>query len=475
MEQVKLTGKQLKEYIDKEADKIITSLLESRKRNKKRINEGGHLYGHNEDGTPFTNSKETWRGVKGTTFISHGEWSDPEIWYKGKELNANDIEDGLWSWYQEECSENGEQPTEQGYEQWMETQDLAGYLDDVLFGMNESKQKKYISDKLTNYVVESFKRKTGASSLNEDTGNGLYSEIRFVQGGDDDYNEIERMFCGEEDAYCEGNSQPVIDYLAQWDSDENNLTTNQPRIARYDTSYSDENGVYTLLYNSSVGGCFLLYRNANEKEIDWYEQNGSQMSESKLRENVEQGEDILNMVRSMRSNVLDLSEDGYGILHVDYDPQTNELYAGYATNTGIPKNFSIQYDTDFSLDENLQALVEEIYNTPVNESVKKTKKKYIYEAVSYDDFGTISEVLEQCGWAYSDAYEVRNRKTGQMGMRYVIEPYPNNLNGTKPCDLETLKQKIIEFVGQENVIFSEGQHVQAPEIKNMSMVIIDNE
>lgn len=76
---------------------------------------------------------------------------------------------------------------------------------------------------------------------------------------------------------------------------------------------------------------------------------------------------IKKLVNSMRSHTLDLSEDGYGVLDVDYDPQTNELYAGYSTNAGTPKNFTIQYDDDFSLDENLQALVEEIFNNPPTE------------------------------------------------------------------------------------------------------------
>ena len=180
--QVIFTRKELNEYIDEQANIIIEKMFKNKNKiseNRERfktekrltnkifesmmwkmglkksvrlnetIGEAGHLYGHYEDGTPFTNSTDTWRGVKGTTFISHGELSDPEIWYKGKELNANDIEDGLWDWYKEECSENNEQPTEQGYEQWLETQDLASYLDDVLLGMNESKRRntsKYVNE-----------------------------------------------------------------------------------------------------------------------------------------------------------------------------------------------------------------------------------------------------------------------------------------------------------------------------------------
>lgn len=132
------------------------------------------------------------------------------------------------------------------------------------------------ANKLTKKILsEVTKRIKGNKKLNEQEGSGLWAEIRFVQGGDDDYEQIEQMFCGDDPVYCEGNSQPVIDYLKQWDGDECEITPNQPRIARNDTSYADENGEYTLLYNSSIGGDFLLYRPANEQEIAWYENNGS--------------------------------------------------------------------------------------------------------------------------------------------------------------------------------------------------------
>lgn len=101
-----------------------------------------------------------------------------------------------------------------------------------------------------------------------------------------------------------------------------------------------------------------------------------QITSAAIREALEDyaegaNQDILKMVHSMRSNILDLSEDGYGVLYVDYDPRTNELFAGYGSNAGISKNFTIQYDSDYTLDQNLEALVDEIYNTPVTESKKK--------------------------------------------------------------------------------------------------------
>lgn len=85
---ITINESKLKQYIEEQVKRIIC--------------EGGHLYGHDGDGNAFTNSEETYRGVEGSRFISHGEWSDPEIWYNGKSANANDVEDMMWEYYKEE-------------------------------------------------------------------------------------------------------------------------------------------------------------------------------------------------------------------------------------------------------------------------------------------------------------------------------------------------------------------------------------
>ena len=101
----------------------------------------------------------------------------------------------------------------------------------------------------------------------------LYAVIRVCQSSDDDYNRVEAVFSGLEAGCCEGNSQPVIKYLSEWDDEFNELQEEEPYLAKgTDTQYKDENGIYTLLYNSSVGGAFLLYREANDDERRWYEE-----------------------------------------------------------------------------------------------------------------------------------------------------------------------------------------------------------
>jgi len=44
-----------------------------------------------------------WYGIENVGFIWHGAWSDPEIEYKGKRINATIVEDTMWERFREEC------------------------------------------------------------------------------------------------------------------------------------------------------------------------------------------------------------------------------------------------------------------------------------------------------------------------------------------------------------------------------------
>jgi len=92
----------------------------------------GHIYFKDENGNVFTNSKETYRGVAGSTFISHGEWADGEVAYDGELMNANDPEDYMWGDYVYDCQNDGVEPSEEGFETWIEEQGGADYVRDVL-------------------------------------------------------------------------------------------------------------------------------------------------------------------------------------------------------------------------------------------------------------------------------------------------------------------------------------------------------
>lgn len=100
----------------------------------------------------------------------------------------------------------------------------------------------------------------------------------------------------------------------------------------------------------------------------------------------------------------------------------------------------------------------------------KIIKKCINEAQNVD-FYEFVDLLERNGWAYSNYYEVSN-KSGQTGIRYELEKYPNNLDGVKPVSVEELEQDLKNTFG-DGVIISKGHYRYAPEIKNISVIILD--
>ena len=55
----------------------------------------------------FMKEYPNWYGIENVGFIWHGSWSDPEIEYKGKRINATIVEDTMWERYKEECEEQG--------------------------------------------------------------------------------------------------------------------------------------------------------------------------------------------------------------------------------------------------------------------------------------------------------------------------------------------------------------------------------
>ena len=131
---IRLTEGDLHRIIENSVKKI---LKENRRRNR-MISEAGHIYHKDEDGNDWANPTYLYRGVPTAIFFWNGNL--PEIFWKGSELNAEDVEDSLWQSYEDECRENGDEPTEDGFEDWVEQQGtdyIASTLDEVAMAMNQ--------------------------------------------------------------------------------------------------------------------------------------------------------------------------------------------------------------------------------------------------------------------------------------------------------------------------------------------------
>lgn len=58
-------------------------------------------------------------GIYGIKYISHGCWSDPELFWHGKSFNYYDVETYFWDSYVEKCEEDGTPPDEDKFDDWM--------------------------------------------------------------------------------------------------------------------------------------------------------------------------------------------------------------------------------------------------------------------------------------------------------------------------------------------------------------------
>ena len=95
----------------------------------------------------------------------------------------------------------------------------------------------------------------------------------------------------------------------------------------------------------------------------------------------------------------------------------------------------------------------------LNESMEEEETDY--------DMALI-DTLSECGWSFHNFYTVESKSTGKTGTRYEIDK-----DSKDSCSVDKLKQRILSVIPKELVIFSEGQHRYAPEMKQLSVVLLD--
>ena len=68
---------------------------------------------------------------------------------------------------------------------------------------------------------------------------------------------------------------------------------------------------------------------------------------------------------SLRTNTLGEfkdSENNETVLYIEFNDEKQCINVGTSSNCGLITRFSINYDDDFSLDQNLQDVLDEVYN-----------------------------------------------------------------------------------------------------------------
>lgn len=68
---------------------------------------------------------------------------------------------------------------------------------------------------------------------------------------------------------------------------------------------------------------------------------------------------------SLRTNILGEfkdSENNETVLYIEFDDERQCINVGTVSNCGLITKFSVNYDNDFSLDQNIENVLEEVYN-----------------------------------------------------------------------------------------------------------------
>lgn len=83
-------------------------------------------------------------GVPGIKFIWHGEWSDPEVEYKGIRFDYYDLEDPLWDEYKSEMEEEGKKADMSEFDDWVyDNKDLVyEFAEHMIAPMEDSRKSR---------------------------------------------------------------------------------------------------------------------------------------------------------------------------------------------------------------------------------------------------------------------------------------------------------------------------------------------
>ena len=124
--------------------------------------------------------EDNWYGIKDAKFIYHGDYSDPEVEYKGVSLNYWAIQDGLWEVFKDENPEG----TEKEFDKWMEThpEEVKSELDlqyDAEIGNQDDELEEFDEGWLGDKMKAGWEKvKSGAKKVGKAIGDAFNGPFR---------------------------------------------------------------------------------------------------------------------------------------------------------------------------------------------------------------------------------------------------------------------------------------------------------
>lgn len=206
-----------------------------------------------------------------------------------------------------------------------------------------------------NSVQQNVTEKSGES---KDSRN-FYVSVAYLQNADDT-RLLDRL---QENGDYDRLLQEAREY-DQGDAIDLKYTFKSPIQNRGD-NLLDEDDYYAVVYNNSVGGTYDIMRKVPEKEVR------SMIERYGLPDNVSKHVKVVakNMVAEqfaeMTAKRMPIFEmDNGNVLQVQYNKETDDLDVGTVTNNGLAVKHFFSYDHNFTLDDNLQGVYEQLSEMP---------------------------------------------------------------------------------------------------------------
>ena len=241
-----------------------------------------------------------------------------------------------------------------------------------------------------NSVQQNVTEKSGES---KDSRN-FYVSVAYLQNADDT-RLLDRL---QENGDYDRLLQEAREY-DQGDTIDLKYTFKSPIQNRGD-NLLDEDDYYAVVYNNSVGGTYDIMRKVPEKEVR------SMIERYGLPDNVSKHVKVVakNMVAEqfaeMTAKRMPIFEmDNGNVLQVQYNKETDDLDVGTVTNNGLAVKHFFSYDHNFTLDDNLQGVYEQLSEMPEYQQEKAdigdVDNDGIMDEVARDEKQLVEEVEEE--------------------------------------------------------------------------------
>lgn len=220
----------------------------------------------------------------------------------------------------------------------------------------------------------------------------------------------------------------------------------------------DEDDHYAIVYNGSVGGTYDLMRKVTKQEIlDNIQRYGLNSDATDDVKKIAY-EDIARQFSEIKKSPSFEMPNG-SVVNFQYNQEKNQIEAGGVTNIGIIPEHTFEYDVEFSLDENLQNVYEQLSELPEYQQVEEEDVTETEEQKLEDNTFLNQEKNDEQMEKYADVsaklndspFPYFNMPNGEQ-LKYQFDNDSKNIVVGKPSQDGTFNEVYRQFYDTDKTI-----------------------